>query len=214
MHTPSPQHANLQSQRAFACNQGLLTCAKEAACSMRKQHNFTWAPPLSSFSSLSCSLRCVSLPASPSSCCCSENICEGFDHPDAPPTDKDDAARQLRAATAMEYRRMLSRKPSKKQKKAAAATAAAALANLQPAVSTPAPMETGDADMPGNSSSSSSSRVPLAEQATPEAEPAEASSGSVGMSGSNSKAAAPAEKWQQRLLRLQDLTSSDSLDDT
>lgn len=28
-----------------------------------------------------------------------ENICEGFDHPEAPPLDVDDAARQLREAT-------------------------------------------------------------------------------------------------------------------
>ena len=36
-------------------------------------------------------------------------ICEGFDHPDAPPTDLDAAAAQQREATEADLRRALSR---------------------------------------------------------------------------------------------------------
>jgi hypothetical protein len=61
-----------------------------------------------------------------------QNICEGFDHPDAPPTDTDEAARQLRAATALEYRLMLAHKSSRKQAAAADVTATAGLAGTLP----------------------------------------------------------------------------------
>ncbi|KAF8072448.1 hypothetical protein HT031_000107 [Scenedesmus sp. PABB004] len=44
-----------------------------------------------------------------------ENICEGFDHADAPPTDLDEAARQLRLATVQETHKLLAYKPSKRQ---------------------------------------------------------------------------------------------------
>eukprot|EP00775_Hariotina_reticulata_P011763 gene11763-11908_t len=43
------------------------------------------------------------------------NICEGFDHPEAPQTSLADAAMQLKLATAQEYQKMLATKPSKKQ---------------------------------------------------------------------------------------------------
>ncbi len=36
-----------------------------------------------------------------------ENICEGFDHPEAPPTDMAAAAAQLRVATAHSIKRLL-----------------------------------------------------------------------------------------------------------
>jgi Fe-S-cluster containining protein len=58
-----------------------------------------------------------------------EQICEGFDHPDAPPTDLAEAARQLRTATAHDAARLLATPPPKKKKdKGGGAAAAAATA--------------------------------------------------------------------------------------
>jgi hypothetical protein len=56
--------------------------------------------------------------------CPAETICEGFDHPDAPPTDLEAAAQQLKLATMQEYQKRLAYKPSRKQSKKAAAAAA------------------------------------------------------------------------------------------
>jgi hypothetical protein len=55
--------------------------------------------------------------------CAADEICEGFDHPEAPPTDLDAAAQQLKLATIQEYQKRLAYKPSRKQSKKAAAAA-------------------------------------------------------------------------------------------
>ena len=46
-----------------------------------------------------------------------ESICEGFDHPEAPPTDLAAAAVQLKAATAQSMQQMLAANPSGSSKK-------------------------------------------------------------------------------------------------
>lgn len=162
-------------------------------------------------------------------CCCvaSENICEGFDHPDAAPTDTTDAARQLRAATAMEYRRMLARKPSKKQKKQHA-VAAAILQPPVPAISSSG--SAGDQDSHSGSSSSGHSnqeggfahsttnsqgqaglKQPAVQQPHHLKHPGSSSQlpehpQADGDAASNaSRKDMTKERWQQRLARLQEL---------
>jgi hypothetical protein len=87
-------------------------------------------------------------------------ICEGFDHPDAPPTDLDAAAQQLKLATIQEYQKRLAYKPSRKQSKKAAAAAKQQAANTTSSSSTEGE-EAGRAfievSSSGTSSSSSSS---------------------------------------------------------
>ena len=41
--------------------------------------------------------------------CCLENVCEGFDHPEAGPLDVESAAQQLRIATVQEQLQELSK---------------------------------------------------------------------------------------------------------
>jgi len=152
-----------------------------------------------------------------------ENICEGFDYPDAPPTDTTEAAKQLREATAMEYRRMLARKPSKKQQKAAAAAAAAAWPSTPAGPSTPPAaaaqsMHTAGSSQGSSSTVSSGHRQTMQDDFSQLPRPlSSASSTSVecgadtsrrdepGPEASGSKHTAGKRDWQQRLSRLQEL---------
>jgi hypothetical protein len=133
------------------------------------------------------------------------NICEGFDHAEAPPTDKDEAARQLRLATAQEYRMVAAAKPSKRQphppppSAVVAATAAAAGVPL-PQAAAPGAVGNEAADS-GSSSHGSSDKAavrPSADGACSSAEP-------------HSKAAATR---QARLLRLQQPAPLHDTDDS
>lgn len=154
------------------------------------------------------------------SCLCADNVCEGFDHPDAPHTDVEDAARQLRAATAMEYRRMLARKPSKKQQKQQTAAAAAALpGGLQPppagmlqhqdskAARTQhaVPQARGDAQQLQPSLQQGGDSRQQKQQHATEGLPSAASGAAAHQEGSKPAAA---HTWQQRLFRLQQLAST------
>lgn len=114
--------------------------------------------------------------------CDAENVCEGFDHPEAPPTDVRDAARQLKLATIQEYQKRLAYKPSKKQQRAAVAATAV------------------DVEQP-----SSRSRVAVdINQGTNEVQDGTSSSGT----GDSTSSSVPS--WQNRLQRLQQLTHESS----
>jgi hypothetical protein len=108
--------------------------------------------------------------------CDADEICEGFDHPEAPPTDLDAAAHQLKLATIQEYQKRLAYKPSRKQSKQAAAAAK---------------QQAGSSSSGRSSNSSSSSSTGSSATA--------AGTGSSSSSSSSSNEAS----WQEKLHKLQ-----------
>lgn len=150
-----------------------------------------------------------------------DNVCEGFDHPDAPQTDMQDAARQLRAATAMEYRRMLARKPSKKQQKQQTAAAAAALSGWpQPLPAGMLPQQESEAGsiphgvQQAHSDTQQQQQHPSLQQGgnsgqqQPQQQATEGLPPGAPGAAEHQEGSRTARTWQQRLSRLQQLAST------
>jgi hypothetical protein len=157
-----------------------------------------------------------------------QNICEGFDHPDAPPTDTDEAARQLRAATALEYRLMLAHKANRKHAAAADVAATAGLAGTLPeqqvtqvtsqqAASSQVNINSGKRQVHSHSSSSSKSSSSRRSSSSSNSSSDRSSNSSgkplSGQLASHEQGTGTLETtpptWQQRLSQLQQLASVD-----
>lgn len=126
----------------------------------------------------------------PATCLPAADICEGFDHPDAPPTDLDAAAQQLRIATMQEYQKRLAYKPSRKQSKKAAAVA------RQQQAGSSSSSSSSDAGSSSSTSSNSSSSCSSSRSSS--------SSSSRAVSAASSRSSSDSS-WQEKLQKLQSI---------